>query len=570
MKFLFFVVLGICPLIFLPNLTRNPYFIKKVIIEIGIAVCLGMGLIKIVKEQKIPRTFLDFPLWTFVLVCLVSFGCSLLIHPEMRSAILAAGGWAMVFLLFNCVFVFYIGSLLVRERKSIFVVVFIVTALASLYAILQHQGIEPFLKYKDIFTERGLSTFGNPLFLASWLVLVIPVMLVGFLQEENYRRKGLLFVLLLLSGYALLITRCRSAWLGIFVALTGLLISLPKELVLRNTRWIGTVIIAGIIAVSIPIKGKSPVRTFINSVRGSFDLQQQAYQQRNLMWKSTFSMFKEHPLLGQGWGNFRLFYPFHQAKYLRGGQASPSLRTHAFNAHNIILQILASVGIVGLTAGFWLLVTFYRRTIKFCRQQVNADDKLLVLAFSWATVGVLIDNLLNVSLWYPVPALLCFTWLGMAAGIIQPEEFRRLRKSKIYSFALLAGVFGFVVVYFNLLSFSSEVYYFKGFKYLKKYHQPEKAIVEFKKSHRLYSLNSEVTFLLGNIYARSGRLDEAIWAYNESNRADPSYDETWFNLAQAYAGAGEWEKAIGCWEHVLRINPDRKLKRGQATFLRPR
>ncbi|MDH5662470.1 MAG: hypothetical protein OEY92_05675, partial [Elusimicrobiota bacterium] len=88
-KYIFFLVLLICPLIFLKDTTRNPYVIQNVVFAIALSVILGIWLIKSNLKRQIilPRTYLDKPLFLFFLVALLSVAYSFFIHPQFKLAI---------------------------------------------------------------------------------------------------------------------------------------------------------------------------------------------------------------------------------------------------------------------------------------------------------------------------------------------------------------------------------------------------------------------------------------------------------------------------------------------------
>src|SRR5262249_49489972 len=78
-----------------------------------------------------------------------------------------------------------------------------------------------------------------------------------------------------------------------------------------------------------------------------------SWDQRRMVWSCAWDMGKERPLVGKGWGFFELFYPFYQGWYL-SDRVFRGFRTHANNAHNVILEIWSQTGTVGL--GIWLLI----------------------------------------------------------------------------------------------------------------------------------------------------------------------------------------------------------------------
>jgi len=573
-KYIFFLVLLICPLIFLTNTTRNPYVIQGVIFQIGLSLILAIWLVKINLRRQIvlPRTYLDRPILLFSLVCLLSVAYSFLIHPEMKLAILSFAGRNLLFLFLNCIFVFYMTVSLLKDERNIKRLTYIglaVGTLASFYAILQHRGIEPIWPTKiEPFGTRSVSTFGNPNFLASFLILLLPLVAILALLEKSSMRKLFLGGLFAINFFGLLITRTRSAWLGLFVALIFILLFLflqQLSLLLRNRKWLIFLSCILLLAILYPVRVEQDgerrvmvVRLAMEKVKGLTNIKQMAYVQRFLIWKSAWSMFKERPILGHGWGNFEILYPFHQGKYLKIEEYQP-FRTHANNAHNEILEIVSQTGILGLGIYSWLFILFFKMGMAGYKRLNIEYDKSLVLGLLAAILGMLLDNLLNVSLHFPMPALLFWILMGLVVGISQRNGEREYRisigKPFVLSLNVLCGIFILGIIIFNIRYFRGEIHYFKGFKYAKNNATLGNAIRECELSYRFYPLNVDNNYELGNAYARVDEKEKAIWAYLEAIKANPGYDEIYSNLGIMYGESGKIEKAINALQKSIEINP---------------
>jgi len=569
-KYIFFLVLLICPLIFLTDTTRNPYVIQNVVFAIALSVILAIWLIKSNLKRQIilPRTYLDKPLFLFLLVALVSVAYSFFIHPKFKLAIISFGGRTLLFLLLNCLAIFYLTVYLLQDEKNLKRLLYIGFAagtIASLYALLQYGGIEPIWPMQlDPFGTRSVSTFGNPNFLASFLMLILPVVAVLTVYEKSPIKKLFLGGLFIVNFFGLLVTRTRSAWLGLFVALVFLafyLVVYQRSLILRNRRWL--IFLAGILFLMMlyPVrfdeeKGKKvrAVTVAFEKVKSVIDFKQMAYVQRFLIWESAYSMFKESPLLGHGWGNFEIIYPFHQGKFLKIRKYSP-FRTHANNSHNEILEVVSQTGIVGLGIYIWLFILFFKTGIDSYRKLNSEYDKTIALGLLASISGMLVDNLLNVSLHFPIPALLFWIWMGLVVGICQRRKVSE-RKIPIKKFVVYPlGIILLGIIVFNIRYFRGEVHYFKGFKYAKNNATLGKAAQECELSYKIYPLNVDNNYELGNAYARLDEKEKAIWAYLKAIDANPGYDEIYSNLGIMYGQTNRIPEAIEALNKSIEINP---------------
>ncbi|PZA06812.1 MULTISPECIES: O-antigen ligase [unclassified Meiothermus] len=128
-------------------------------------------------------------------------------------------------------------------------------------------------------------------------------------------------------------------------------------------------------------------------------------ESRLQFWHIAWRAFREHPLGGVGFGNFPLYYQIH----LPPG----AIETYVPHAHNLLLQLLAEGGLLGL-AGFGVLW--------------GGVALLLIRLRAWkglALLGVaLLLNLFdytffNAAVYYPL-------WVGLAWTILQAARDGRL------------------------------------------------------------------------------------------------------------------------------------------------
>src|SRR2546425_5551922 len=76
---------------------------------------------------------------------------------------------------------------------------------------------------------------------------------------------------------------------------------------------------------------------------------------RVLLYQAAFQMFVDHPFLGVGFENFAVAYPrYQQAEWF----GIAGMNTTNTSAHDWILHVAATTGIVGLLANFALLAAF--------------------------------------------------------------------------------------------------------------------------------------------------------------------------------------------------------------------
>jgi O-antigen ligase len=116
------------------------------------------------------------------------------------------------------------------------------------------------------------------------------------------------------------------------------------------------------------------------------------------LWVSSLQMIRDHPLLGVGLDNFVYLY---QQVYLREGAAAEPNLSHP---HNWVLHMWLELGLVGLIAFVWLLVTFAR--------QIRNTRGWVVAGATGAVVDMLIHGLIDNS--YFLVDLAFVFWLCLA------------------------------------------------------------------------------------------------------------------------------------------------------------
>ena len=112
-------------------------------------------------------------------------------------------------------------------------------------------------------------------------------------------------------------------------------------------------------------------------------------------------MFHQHLFCsGIGWGCFELFYPFFQGKYLFVPLLA-SFRTHANNAHNVLMELWSQVGMVGAGFVVWMAVTILVSGWLTIRRRAQGLGRDVSAALLSGFVGMLVDNFCgNVSVFF--------------------------------------------------------------------------------------------------------------------------------------------------------------------------
>lgn len=205
-----------------------------------------------------------------------------------------------------------------------------------------------------------LQTYGTPAVLRSWVLPMDGLRPGGNLGQPNHlalltlwglvslawlalriRRPGLLVAPMLLLVTALVLSASRAGFLaggalavGAWIAGPGLAPAAPRRL----RRGVALAVLA--FAVLVGLDGHRPANLDVGS---RFSSAAARVDQRPALWRGAVAVFAESPLAGAGHGRFAARY-FEIAPDIAGPRPD-SMSTHA---HNVVLQIAAEYGLIGL------------------------------------------------------------------------------------------------------------------------------------------------------------------------------------------------------------------------------
>ena len=233
------------------------------------------------------------------------------------------------------------------------------------------------------------------------------------------------------------------------------------------------------------------------------------------------------------------------------------MRTHANNGHNEVMETWAQMGLLGVGALVWLWTTFFTAVAKWRKTPDKEAD--LRLAACAGAAGMLVDNLLNVSLHFAVPGFL-FWWVvgytvhprvngpdGWRAAALPPPA----RKAT----ALCLSFFLAYVSWTWVRVWNRETHYFAGFKMLRQGTMAA-AVKQLELSRDWGPREVNALYELGNSYARTQQHPQAEAAFQQALRANAGYDEIYYNLGAILSGPGkDVERAIRYFEMSWWINP---------------
>lgn len=309
-------------------------------------------------------------------------------------------------------FVFYMIAYAVGKNavinRNVIRAVFISSVVISIYAIIQFFHLDPeFLQlYPDSWKGLAFSTMGNPNFLASYLVLVLPVGPYLAIKGKKWLAlPGFAIVL-----FALFCTRTRGAWIGAVIGLITFLVLIVMRM--EKKRAIALLLLIVLFSGAILV--------FFNYISGgvlfakihqtivdikrvkanSYDVRTVGTN-RYYVWTKLIPLIKERPIVGYGVENMGTI--MHQ-RYKTVIEKDFGKFLNWDKAHNEYLNILISSGIPSLILYLGFVISAIVKGVRKRRQGCE-----MIILFLSSVAGYLVQAFFNiqmVSVFYVFMAML--------------------------------------------------------------------------------------------------------------------------------------------------------------------
>jgi O-antigen ligase len=251
-----------------------------------------------------------------------------------------------------------------RQRKIIidrFLLLFLIlSVLLSLDALWQfHSGAD--ILGNKLEYGRVSALFSNPNLLGFFLAGIAPLHVYFIEIRKSLPAKILLSFLMVLNLMAIILSGCRSAWIGILCLLLFWLIYNPKRLVSLGYAGLFVLLILPFINFEM-IKSR-----YVKTINLTGD--------RLIIWENTMSLIRENPLLGTGIDSFKDVSPaviYNGEKWIYSGP------------HNFFLEVWQTSGIIA----FALFLYFIYKIVMINAPYLKERGVHVFLFFSWALIFI--------------------------------------------------------------------------------------------------------------------------------------------------------------------------------------
>lgn len=241
---------------------------------------------------------------------------------------------------------------------------------------------------------RAVSLFENPNILASYLILILPFSLLGWVRAAYFREKLLYLISVSSILICVIFTWSRGAWLSVLISVLIFSCMYTKK----------TVRVLALIGACIPFLSFLVPQTIKRRFLSIGDLTDSSSMYRLYTWRGSFRSVQEYFMGGVGYGNaaYNEIYP----QFAYAGMEA------AEHSHSLFLQILFGMGIGGLLIFLVVLLLFSQMNLEYLRNSKNDESRLMVLAGFCALMASLVMGLFD-FIWYNYRVFFLF-WVILA------------------------------------------------------------------------------------------------------------------------------------------------------------
>lgn len=256
---------------------------------------------------------------------------------------------------------------------------------------------------------RVAGTVGSPNAAAAYLSFLLAPALSLTLSDLSPRLRVLAAMAFGLGTAALVLTFSRGGLIAFAISMLILVaFALRRGWLSPATVWVAGVMVGVIIAVfHDPLAAR-----FFGSDNGA------AYARIPLM-SIAFHIIADHPVLGVGVNNFAGILP---------GYAGPEFSNQfIYTVHNMYLMVWAEIGLAGLVAFLWFLLTTLRRAWR-CANSLGRDLSPLALGLMAGLTGQLFHMFVDVfNGWSQLESLWLMAGLLAAMSMLPAAQTSRVR-----------------------------------------------------------------------------------------------------------------------------------------------
>jgi O-antigen ligase len=375
---------------------------------------------------------------------------------------------------------------------------------------------------------------------AAFANLVLMLSLARFVNKKNERKKPSLILLILCSVITVILTSSRGGILGMAAGIAIVIVNrviLEKDLITKIWKNKKRIILSGV--------GFILVLLFLGVISSG---NRPGVDARYDLWMVAFQSFKDNPVFGSG-----LYTMGNQL--LQIGSVPPSIIF--VHAHNVFLNILGELGIVGFCVFILLLISFVKNAYK----SINCNNGYIAAGALGAVGSFLAHGLVDTLYVVPHISISLIVIISLASAPVKKSEHKRkslLRSSSVWAAGFVLCV-GWVLL-LQRIPLDNAIRHYDQNK--------EIAIGDFEKLEKLkpnWALLFQQRAITESFLAiedKENQLEHihiAIDYFEKSIEYDPLWATNYANLGVLYKAIGEYQRAFVMMQKASALAPDSAL-----------
>ena len=218
-----------------------------------------------------------------------------------------------------------------------------------------------------------------------------------YVFKDSWRKAAFIGSLLNLFLIAAIMT--RSVWLAVIAAFAASTLIyfialrkksdkplLSKKMLIILGSVVGVAFLAIVVFAQLDKKD-----TLKKHVTSTVDFKKGSTFHRLNIWKKSGTIFKEHPIIGVGAGNWKVEVLKYDVVLFNKGWKVPR------RTHNDYISVITETGILGMISYLSMFVLMLVYTIRIMKRQEGNEDKLFSLALFFAIIGYMTFSFFSFS-----------------------------------------------------------------------------------------------------------------------------------------------------------------------------
>lgn len=245
-----------------------------------------------------------------------------------------------------------------KDWKILFIISIICATIVSFYGL----------------AKVHYSTLGNTAYVSGYLIFNIYFALLLFFREKNKYLRWIYILAIPVMILEFYKAYTSGAIVGLAVGVFAFLFFLAmlgknKKLRIYSITVVVIMVLSAVMIYSNKNSDFVQNNNFLSRLTNNVSFQKSTFQTRLISWRAAAKDFKNHPVLGIGYGNYASIFDKHFDPIFYNYTRS---ETYFDRAHNNIIDIVSTTGIVGLltylsiflAVGFYLIKGFRENKIR--------------------------------------------------------------------------------------------------------------------------------------------------------------------------------------------------------------